>query len=363
MSHYSDRSRYESGQRCPRQRYWGYHHDGLGVSRVGGSEDLLFGQAIHWNLEYQLSGKEPLGNPLHELLELVSPVQLPDGGSQFDETSALYNGLCSSFREWMLPQLRAEYEWLGSEQEHTMDLGSVCWMSRLDAVLRRRSDGLYFVLEAKTTSYPEDLQKQSLYNFQLLMELESLRRSYNLEPEQIGGALLLVFNKGQKRKVSEAEQRRGLEGQRRLSPFTYCYRKDHANGETEFALDYKAGWDRCPTWTVPGWLDILRETWPERMREQVQLWPSVSFDQERTKQLIGQIQMVEDRAAIASSVNDENWVNFQWPQNFSNCLNDGGFRRPCPFLDCCFSPAIGADPVGSGDYEPRRVNHPQELER
>jgi hypothetical protein len=370
MKHYSDRSRYECGGKCPRKRFWNYHYDGLGVVPAGADRsDLLFGSAIHHLIE---EGERTLPNKA--LLELLETEELtPDGFRVRDEWSALFWGLARSYREDVRPALLRDYEFVASEQEYTMEIApGVHWMSRLDGEWRRRSDGLWFVLEAKTTSWPEDLLAQAKTNFQMLMEMEALRRKRGLKPEEMGGALLLVFNKGKRQKVSDAEQRRGLEGSRRLSPFCYWYRKQLASGETRLRSDWSAGYDKVPTWEAagPDWLSWGREQFPA-LRSQVQLWDSVGYDAERTASVLRQVISVEsDAQYYEDNLWDaevlgaaEHLRDAHWPQNFNNCHNDSGFRRPCEYFKACFSPNVARDPIASGEFVARVPNHLQEVEQ
>ncbi len=365
--HYSDRSRYECGGKCARKRYWNYHYDGLGVVPASADRsDLLFGSAIHALIEEAEDGSSS-ADPYKTLGELLVTEELtPDGFRVADEWESLYTGLRRNYLDDVRPALVRDYEFVASEDEMTMELApGVHWMSRLDGVWQRRSDGLLFLMEAKTTSWPEDLMAQAKTNFQLLMEMEALRRGWNLKPDQLGGALLLVFNKGKRQKVSAAEQARGLEGSRRLSPFCYWYRKTLASGEERLRSDWSAGYEKVPTWEAagPDWLSWGREQFPA-LKSQVQLWDSVGYDSERTASVIRQVLAVEHQ--IADYGEDVGYteqidIDTVFPQNFGNCHNDGGFRRPCEYFSACFSPNVGRDPIGSGEYVQRTPNHPQEL--
>ncbi len=382
--HYSDRSRTETDNSCERKLYWGYYAGGRGLTPVGGKFDLEFGKAIHAHVE----GVPETEHSLTAVGETLDTVETPDGWNAFHEAAALYDGLTKTYTRFLQPQLEAEYDVVGSEVEMTMELApGIFWMSRLDGILRRKADGLYFVLECKTTSYPDDLMKQSRTNFQLLMECEALRRwlaerhflKHGLDSyldkapppfPQVGGAVLLVFNKGTRREATKWEQEHGRSGYRRLSPFTYVYGKSLADGSMEYQLDYtsKKGFECIPTWTIPGWYDILLANWPQVAKLQVQLWPSVDFDEVRTASVIRQIVSRERRLAHykaqaaalpVDSSQQEVLVDANFSQNFGNCLNDGGYRKQCPFYSCCFSPNVARDPLSNG-YEERVPNHPIE---
>ncbi len=372
--HFSDRSRTESDNRCERQLFHGYYNGGRGYTPVGGKFDLEFGKAVHTHVE----GVET-SDSVSSFRQTLDEVQTPDGLTAADEAETLFVGLTRTYTRFLKPQLEAEYELVASEVEMTMELApGIQWMSRLDGILRRRSDGLYFVLECKTTDdkYTGDLMGSSRTNFQLLMECEALRRylKEGIDTEgEVAGACLLVFNKGNKKKATEWEENHGKTGIRRLSPFTYWYGKSLADGSMEYQLEWtqKKGFERIPTWTIPGWYDILMENekWREVAKLQVQLWLSVDFDEVRTASVIRQVVSRERRVAHykaqaaalpADSSQQPVLVDTYFSQNFANCLNDGGFRKRCAAYDLCHSPNVARDPLSSGLYEVRTLNHPQE---
>lgn len=367
LSHFADRSRFETYFQCPRKRFLNYHLDGKGVVPVGEKFDLTFGKAIHSHLERTLL-------QLPEIAFQMEPtgVYTPDNFDMAEESLALYNGLISTFTQYIYPQILRDYDVVGAEEEMTFLLGGTTWMSRLDGVLRRKSDGLYFVLEAKTSSWLDSLYKAKDNNFQLMMEVEAMRRHYNLSEDQVGGALLLVYNKGRKQRASKTEQEQGMDGYRKVSPFTYWFMKDYANGERKYGLEWKSGWDRVAAWTIPDYLEILGANWPEAVEAQVQLWDGVSYDPTRMESVLRQVEAVEENMACGDIHLDtyKNWpeqmaqvIDENWPQNFGNCNNDSGFGKECAYKACCFSPNIGGDPVASGFYEVRVPNHPTENEK
>ena len=364
MNHFVDRSRVETQWACPRKRFYNYHYNGKGIVPAGESTHLLFGKAIHYLVEH--CDKDIAVNPDLDQLLLTTEIT-PDNHQVSDEWRSLYSGMQLVFNTYVLPKLLDEYDVVSSELETTMNLTSeIMWMCRWDKVIHRKSDGLWFILEIKTSSWLDKLMKQASTNFQLLMEIEAMHRHYQLSAEQLGGAILLVFDKGQSKRASTAERSRGFDGYRRLSPFTYWYKKDLANGTTNYSLGYAAGYQRTPVWTIPGWQEILLENFLEEAKAQVQLWPSVSFDSERTADVIEQVVENEQRLQhfelqrVQYPELEGKLMNQLFSQNFGNCNNDSGYGKPCSYQACCFSPNISRDPVASGEYEERTVNHEQE---
>jgi hypothetical protein len=361
--HFTDRSRIETRLKCGRKFYWNYLFGGRGVVPATDKPELAFGLSVHDAMEYVATGNEDalVQSEYHlDYLQKIDEVT-PDGYLVGEEYESLRYGLTETFKRFTLPRILEDYEWVGSEIEITLPLASeISLMTRLDGHLRRRSDGVNFVLEAKTTTMPEELAKQASKNFQLLLEIEALR--HHLKGEPVGGAILLTYNKGRKQPASKRDQDEGRDGFRLLSPFTYWNGRELADGTREYRLEYTRGWDRIPTWEIPNWYEIALANWPDEVKSQVQLWPSIEADPARTASVIRQVVSQEELVKIFKGYTPNNapLVDTFFPQNFGNCENDGGFRKPCPYAACCFSPNVGRDPIGSELYTERLFNHPQE---
>lgn len=349
MTHYTDRSSYEAGMFCPRLLYWTKYHPIPGAPVPGvvpadENEHLAFGKSVHAVVE----GVDPYPH-LAPLLE----------GNGAQEWESLFYGLATTYERFIDPVISHEFEWVSKEEELKLDLGrDIVWLTRLDGVLRRRSDGKYFVLEAKTSGYPDLLLDQSTRNFQLLMEIEALRRTLPAGTD-VGGAFLLVFNKGQKRRATEKELSEGRDHYRH-SPFTYWYVNEDL---TSFSLTKIKGHERRAVGTIPNWYEKGLELWPDVFRGQVQFWPSVEFDPERTKDVMAQVTARETwfKAAGSLKKDPEHWMQSAFQQDFSRCKDR--FGSPCPAYDLCYRPRVARDPLGSGLYVPRTPNHPEELNK
>lgn len=362
----SSPSRYQTGQRCLRKRYWANEFAGRGLEPANDLKiDALFGKAIHSRLQLHMSGAAEWEEDYARLLEVVGEELTPDGYPARVETRALFQGLDTTFTSFMKPTLDRDYEWIASELDVITVYGDLRYRTILDGVVKRRSDGMWFVIEAKTSSWVDKLLAGSRTNFQLLMEVEAMRRHFNLRPEEVGGSMLLVFDKGKRDKVERDGE---VVGHRRVSPFTYWWsRGGSADGSFEYVLKRPkkwGGWDITPTWTVPGWYKFAVEKWPAEISGQVQLWPGVSFDSDMAESVIRQVRAKERHVREGLTrleLSDRKFsdeprefiLDDYFDQDFSNCSNDGGFGKECPFMMACFSPTIGRDPIGSGEYRLR----------
>jgi hypothetical protein len=358
--HYTDRSRIETRHKCPRKYYWNYLYDGKGVVPTEDGPHFAFGQAVHNAMEGHATGS-PMA--LHHYVKYVE--EMADIGEA--EWSNLALGLARTFREFTLPQILRDYYWIASEVEVDLPLtDDIHLLSRLDAHLRRKSDGTHFVLEAKTTGLPDTLAKQASKNFQLLLEIKALQHHLSeqgnlqrlLHWGSVGGALLLTFNKG------SVYTPKGGVPQRR-SPFTYWYTRELPGREREYQLKWGSGWKLIPTWELDfDWYAYGKTAWPLEFQSQIQLWPAVEADPTMMEDVLNQVIEQEKTMKIWTRLGEQlaDTSLLGVPQNFGNCENDGGYNRPCPYQACCFSPNVARDPIESGLYQRRVANHPKEFE-
>jgi len=206
---YTDRSRIETFQRCPRSRFLQYHLGGLGIESASKPLPLAVGGAVHVGLEHlllgdgedvavehavadlaqyrtalaldttELASQQPLDSTvaLHDMaLQLGMSVDDPAlgqlgvvdiytgaGARAFDnflwqEQSGLVEGLVRAYARRRLAPLLEEYEVLEVEREGQWQLhvnylkGLDLWFcSRPDALLRERSTGHLYIQSFKTT--------------------------------------------------------------------------------------------------------------------------------------------------------------------------------------------------------------------
>lgn len=355
-----DSTRYRATFACPRKRFYLTEYGGRGIVLAAPSEDLLYGSAVHKGCELLAGGmifQEAFMYAQRELLPL-SPSLTPEGHDHRLELEALLYGHLRLYQDYILPALLEEYDIFAIEQEIVIPLTeSVTYLTRIDKGLRRKSNGTNFNLNYKTSSYIDDLQSSVECSMQLLMEAEALKYATG---SFVTGSLVIGFNKGSKRSVSEAEKKRGLEGKRRISPFTYGYMKgdDPWDPKTQYSAEYKAGWTRFPTFVEP-W---THEDWWNRMpdalrRGQYMTTTPIIHQPEMIARLKEQIVHVEQRLAEYRDTDD---LDALYPQNFANCNQDEGYMHStCPYKPFCWE---GEDPdmLIGGAFKWREINHPYE---
>lgn len=360
-----DSTRYGTYFNCPRERYWSHEYMGRGITPTAPSMDLLYGSAVHKGCEELARGARfdealfKAGAELAPLSNELTPEKLP----RKDELGALLFGHLRCYQEFIFPKLQEEYEILGVEQEIIIPLSSlppIYYCTRLDKILQRREDGLFFNLNYKTSSYLNDIFLSMERSVQLMMEAEAARIHLKEKGKDafITGTIVIGFDKGQKRKVSEGEKKRGLEGRRVLSPLTYGYVKEDNpwNAESLYSPVYKSGWRRFPIWNeigIESWWEMLPE---EMKRMQFSILPPIHHHPEMIKDIKEQILETEIRIAADAP------MNRVFPMNTHNCNQHAGFiHHTCPYTPLCWGDEDPMDLIG-GMYEWRPINHPKEDE-
>lgn len=292
-----------------------------------------------------------------------------DGHQQRDEYYALLYGHLRAFRDVMLPRFYEEYDVLVRETEMIVPFSDdLIYGTRLDLGVRSKATGMAYNVEYKTDSSPSDIMQRMKWHLQMMLESAAL--SAHLK-EEVHGSIVIGIDKGAKRGPTGGDFAMGKSsGERRLSPFTYAYVKD-AGTFPEYSFDWKGGkgWRRC----IP-WVESTPEVWYETMITEMAFDPTtifvqstpIEFDPIKYEHVKRQIAFMEARIATGVTHMDTHdypkWNAAQldefFPQNFSNCQNDGGYKRQCPFTDLCH---LGGIETNEWLYKERVPNHPLEM--
>lgn len=352
MTRVTDRSRTETYYHCPAKRYLQYSYEGLGIVPELMSDDANFGLAIHRALAKGLSSTSKPDDLLAEMVLELSPENMtiqgntPDGEPLYLEYFSLGFGFCYTFVTRFRDHLLSIYDLVSVEHEIVLPLtNDLLWMARLDGALRRKSDGMLYVLEWKTTSYADTLAYQYEYSLQTAMEMASLQHALG---EYVGGMLLIGIDKGRKSPVGKKEEAAGLKGSRRLHPFTYLYQRD--NGfDTDYSVDWKRDWARVPVWVampLTKWMAWLEKNAPEVFNP-IFMTP---FPLHIRPQQIAQIK--QEIIRIENLIVQSDYVPLR---HYTNCHQDSGImNKPCPYIGPCHNNEYDG-------YVTRVPHHPLEL--
>lgn len=371
---YIDRSRVESRQECPRLRFYSYDFDGTGIAQAPHSLPLLNGITIHAAHARLLQG---LG--IDEVIRLarveyalemttVGLVGVDDPMPLMKEQLAMLEGMVRLWDLWRRPAILLEYTVESIEEAWEWPLApGLVQRLRMDAILRRKDDGLLHILDYKSLAYPSaDWFNKFEHTLQTELYVQALKEKSG---EPVGGMLYEGLVKGQYKKDT-AKSSPYFEQRIQQSPYCYGWRMAGGEvGEDIWYADYtsKKGFVKTrvtdvmstKTW-VEAHLSFLVEPsdmfvvvppicpppWElERIKAQV-----IYQEQEYHRMLANYQELMADGLVDLA---DEMLDRFA-PQNGQRCYKYGLDNR-CPFVaDLCWSQ--GADPLNDGGYV-RRVPH------
>ena len=320
---YVDSSRVAADWICPKSRYWGYEHEGIGITGIETNPDLAFGLRVAECVDGLRAGNgHATGHP-------SSPA------TSDDET--LLCGLLTAYQQHIWPSWLEGFELIGTEVECAHPLSpSVTYMARPDAVLRRKDDQTVWVLSDKTTSLdPQRFTHLWGKAVQNHAECVCVERQLGVT---VSGYYTQGWCKGYKKSNTI------------YSPLAYAWCKEGVGGLTkdQWSETYKYGWSRRRIDAYPGGVEAWVKRLPKAMMlDQFPVAGPIMLRRDLVAQYFDEI--VERERAILNQG--------RFPHHFANCDEYGKYRRPCEFRDCCWAPTIGRDPIGSGLYKKRVPHH------
>jgi hypothetical protein len=342
----TDSTSYGESFKCFFKRYLLTEFGGTGIVPKASGDALLFGLAVHDGIEALLK-EESLHHArwlFGERLALLEDSLTLNKRSRKNELQWIGYGLLSSFHEWTLPSLLNEFLVHSIERELIVPLGirdstEFWWATRPDVILERKEDQASFNLNIKSSGYIDDLATIYEFSVQMLMEAEAIRIHLG---KQTVGSIILGLDKGEKRKALKSDRDLGLyEGFRQDSPFMYMWKKGSLRTKSYIPGAFKVPADSCYS-TFDEFYPTLD---PSVVASQVVVTPPISHPPCDVEDLKGEILTVENLVHQGFKV-----------RNLSNCNNDGGYKKPCPYKQFCW----GTPQEKEDNYIPRIPNHPIE---
>ncbi len=363
----TDRSRIEDYHNCKRLRYLRYHWDGTGLERTGLSLPLVNGSAIHAGFARLLGGEK-----LEDVVEKLRTeylIEIEDRGIDGELLESLHflvkeqlfllEGLVRAWAKVRLPLILQEYDVISIEEALEWEMApGIKHRTRVDALLRRKADGLYFTKEFKSTSEADDWwAKRWEHNSQILVNTLVVEEVKGIPIE---GVLIEGVNKGI-RKVDTAKRSPFYGKKIQMSPLCYGWEKDRM-----IRPDYLNGALRVAAWesyTSEEWVGLMAEVDLDKLftplnpiralPQQMERWKNQTIYQERMIQ--GDLEPWPD--------DEEGWTEDAWythldqcfPMNDDHCYRYKGYA--CPMESLCFNEQVKEDPLGSGLYQRRKDHH------
>lgn len=381
--HLIDRSRVVAREECVRLRYLSYDYAGTGLDTEAGSLPLINGIAIHAAHARLLGGmtiEEVIATFKTEYTAEVTKrglVGVECVQEVMREQLALLEGMLRMWAHIRLPMLLAEYDVVSIEKAMDWELApGLVMRMRFDAVLRRKDDGMLFILDYKTVGYPSEVWESKFdHDMQTCLYLLALKEKSG---EAVGGMLYEGLVKGQFKK--ETAKSSPFTGQKiQMSPYTLCYAlKDDVGAIYQVEYTPRKGWKKVHSYDempIATWVDdyLLPEVNAGRLHLFIVVPPVCPPDYElaRVKAQVVREELAyldgvasyRDVLALEEAIGApgslaEDTLNIVAPLRTGRCWKYG-LDYKCKFIDICFNE--GADPLADG-YIPRKPHHDTDLE-
>jgi PD-(D/E)XK nuclease superfamily len=399
MMIYTDRSRIETYEHCPRKRFWQYEYAGTGLEKSDDLKlDARIGTWVHNGIENGLllnpgiarshNSKAAVEAGLGFIYECSKLIDWPTASEQqkFDlyEGGQIVTALVYAWLKLKAPRLLEDGEVLGVEKELTVDFEvptiagneTVRLMARPDIIWRRKSDGAIFIRNLKTVRQADDRWREKwALDMQTLSEplavdawLPNQFAHTGVLEDNCGGVIIDGLVTG---KITSAKsQFNGL--YHHNNHLIYAFRQEMPNGEYLFRPDYKYGLQKVAVAdTFPGgiiaWIDKMIANSLSFVEEHIiELPPIIRSDyqiERWKKQTLAREVRINRRAKntilMLSRHHPLYSMDYDFPMHTSNgnCIYPG----KCMAFDLCHGSAAG-DPLNSG-YRVRTPNHPKEGEQ
>ena len=266
-------------------------------------------------------------------------------------------GMIYAMGKYILPEILRDHEVVMVEEEVLYDLPPtndghpnapiIRLISIPDLILKRKSDGTYWYWEWKTTGW---LDTRWLRQWDKDVQLMGGARSLIAKNITIDGCIVQGVYKGF-RKDGRLNH---------ILVNAYAIGGIRGVSRDQWSPKYVKGWDKVGTDEyedgVIGWVDHLWELDQDYIRSLFPRTLPISINDTLVSSYFRQLWLEEQKFAYAnedfvSHQIDGDAMDLYYPQSFWECEPSIGMK--CPFLDCCWNPEVGKDPVGSGLFVQR----------
>jgi hypothetical protein len=404
MPFLTSRSAIREFHRCPRARYYQYHHLGTGVVPASNSIPLVVGSAIHVGLESLILGEdveEAVSKTLASYEEMLAGRGFEPDSDKTDtyyvycEQRALVEALIRVFNYRGLWPFLEEYDVLETEQEVPLQLFDGGLLeSKADGLLRQRSTGDLFILSWKTTnSYDRRKEKDNETDDQGLSEWAALQSRFLRENAfgwkgddcpQIAGVQMVYLKKGTRTEwpadsgvyyQNSSLVRPWMKDEFPAPAFAHSWEwKDEVGGHR-----LGKGWRKVNIWEVMSikeWIDLLASGRVQqeagdylagcvimpppyvRKPQEIESWvEQVAWQERAISDMLEIIDKERDREFPKYS--EETFLNRYFPQHRRSC----NYPTACSFKSLCFGPIHPDEAIESGKFIRREPHHAMEKEK
>lgn len=389
--YYGSRSAAVDREECPRMRFLGTDYNGTGYSPIaqrvpliGGihEHNVLADIVGHYGGIKLLEGADPVETALQKVKAAYTEEILEAGIRDLTDAEVVFTmqeqltmleGMTRGFVIYRLPRLMEEYDLVETEQEWLWDLGpGVKWPMRVDALYRRKVDGMHIIADYKGIPHGDDAWQRTHENSkQTMLYITAME-------ERLGEPIAGVMYEGMVRGYWRTDTAKSSPFfGRRIQQSPYCYGYQNTDGlgsapVRQSAYTNRKGFykfrvaDELP---VVEWLEVLIEegVLPELFIKMEPASPAPEL-RERIRQqtLLAEQRYIDDLLAFEElrdrwGIEDprvQAHLDLMAPQHTGRCFKYGQDHR-CPFAEpgLCLSPGAGLDSIPNDPLFKQRVPH------
>lgn len=343
---------------CRRQRYLSSEWGDTGLEAVGSAWDRDYGTYIHRYLEdLAVHGAIDYTKARNEVLQHALDAGLTQRDAR--DWAAIAEGQLRGFVKAVWPGWMVEYDIVETEKmrSYTAAPGYV-FRYRQDLLLRNKYNGRIRYPDYKTTGSDDP---KWIASWAKSPQLHSSMYAMLQEGSHIDESVVCGIYKGYKDRKTGTQR----------SIFAYGWVNREYVTTPEYSYEYKRGkgWELFSTYEeFPAGL----EKWVAGMPQQIltaqfpqtgPIFPNVQIGEAYFRQRLIREREVAEALDELRGVTTESGVrdvlDRAFPQDFSKCEPAYGFK--CDFCPACWQPWVASDPIGSGLFVRRKVDHETEV--
>lgn len=407
---YTSRSHIEQYFRCPRYRYLNQFYNGKGIVPKTRNIPLVTGSIVHDAIGFLLARYKLLKSQSQKLTmkDLDSAIILAkknyyelihDSGFKFDldknsrsqqehtqsEQIALAEALIRVWVYLELPSLVKRFEIIEIEKERTIEIASgIILQTRTDAELQSRDNGDYFNYSLKTYKNLDNRTEKAYQK-----DLQGITEIFGVESEtgrKVSWIRFCFLIKGYFEHLSKYDKTTPMvqksplvRGIRNITPsginFAASWYFSNENNKSGWGRLGK-GWEEFEVWqegpeAIKLWVKSLFEDVVNEGRKTIEKQCFVPIEYSRNKKDVEETlieitsQEVEVRSRLFKILDQDpeltvnnNLVSKLFRRNRQACF----YPTDCDYLDVCWKPEVGENPIEVGEFEYRVAHHQMEKE-
>jgi hypothetical protein len=351
---YFSHSRCETDETCRRARYLGSEWGGTGLSAVGQGWELTYGNLIHKHLK-DLALSSSIDYIAARLECYKAAIDSGLSVQLAHDWSAMAEGHLRGFVKAVWPAWMAEYTVVEAEQLRSWDAWSGLTDGQprtyryrfiQDLLLKNKFNGSIRYVDYKTTSNDD---AKWIASWAKSTQLHGSAHALKQLGIEVDDMLVCGLYKGWKDKKTGGPGSIFCKGwvnraYSMMPEYSYTYQR----GKGWEAFSVASEFDDLSEWVANMPLDILSAqfplTGPIPPRDDIaETWFRQQLIREaEVAAAVHDLQFVKHEAEVTSI------MDTAFRQNFSKCQPAWGYG--CQFDSICWVPAVGADPIGSGQF-------------